>query len=116
VPRRVVAEDLRGRGGELRHGSAVGPVGHREREPPVRRRRVVVGQVVDPARCDGPRPGEGECRERVRVVERGDLGDHSADADARQVRRPVVESAGERGGVGGEVAQRLRRRLGVDGR
>jgi hypothetical protein len=44
----------------------------------------VVGQVVvDWARCDGPRPGEGERRERVRMVERGDLGDHPADADAR---------------------------------
>jgi len=49
------------------------------------------------------------------VVERGDLGDHPADADARQVRRPVVEFAGERRGVGGEIAQRVRRSLGIDG-
>jgi hypothetical protein len=41
------------------------------------------------------------------VVERGDLGDHPADADARQVRRPVVEFAGERRGVGCEIAQRV---------
>ena len=76
----------------------------------------MVGQVVvEPAWSDGPRPGEGERRERVRVVERGDLGDHPADADARQVRRPVVEFAGERRGVGGEIAQRVRRRLGIDG-
>ena len=53
-------------------------------------RQVVVGR----ARCDGPRPYEGERRERFRVVERGDLGDHAADANARQVRRPVVEFAG----------------------
>jgi hypothetical protein len=46
------------------------------------------------------------------VVERGDLGDHPADADARQVRRPVVEFAGERRGVGCEIAQRVRRSLG----
>jgi hypothetical protein len=113
----VVAEDLRARGGVLRHGGAVGPVGRREREPPAHRRRVVVGQVVvDRARCDGPGSGEGEGGERVRVVECGDLGDHPADADARQVRGPVVESAGERGGIGGEIPQRVPRRLGVDGR
>jgi len=113
----VVAEDLRARGGVLRHGGAVGPVGRREREPPAHRRRVVVGQVVvDRARCDGPGSGEGEGGERVRVVERGDLGDHPADPDARQVRGPVVESAGERGGIGGEIPQRIPRRLGVDGR
>jgi hypothetical protein len=44
------------------------------------------------------------------VVERGDLGDHPADADPRQVRRPVVESAGERRGVAREIAQRVRGR------
>ena len=71
--------------------------------------------VVDRAWSDGPRPDEGERRERVRVVERGDLGDHPADADARQVRRPVVELAGERRGVGGKIAQRVRRSLGIDG-
>ena len=102
----IVAEGLRAGGGELRHGGAVGPVGHRAREHPPHRRLVVVGQVlVGPARCDGPRPGEGERRERVRVVERGDLGDHPAHADARQVRRPVVQPAGERRGVGREVPQ-----------
>ena len=76
----------------------------------------MVGQVaVKPAWSDGPRSGEGERRERVRVVERGDLGDHPAHADARQVRRPVVEFAGERGGIGCEIAQRVRRSLGIDG-
>jgi pimeloyl-ACP methyl ester carboxylesterase len=49
------------------------------------------------------------------VVERGDLGDHPADADARQVRRPVVELPGERRSVGGEIAQRVGRSLGIDG-
>jgi len=75
----------------------------------------MVGQVVvDPAGCDGPRSGEGERRERVWVIERGDLGDHPADADASQVRRPVVKFAGEHGGVGCEITQRVRRRLGID--
>jgi hypothetical protein len=49
------------------------------------------------------------------VVERGDLGDQPADADARQVRRPVVGSAGKRRGVGCEITQRVRRSLGIDG-
>jgi len=31
------------------------------------------------------------------------------------VRWPVVEFAGERGGIGCEIAQRVRRRLGIDG-
>jgi hypothetical protein len=94
---------------------AVGPVGHRAREQPLHRRRVMVRQVlVDPARCDGPRPGEGERRERVRVVERGDLGHHATDADTRQVRRPVVEFAGQCCGVGCEIAQRVRGCLGID--
>jgi hypothetical protein len=76
----------------------------------------MVGQVVvDRTWSDGPRSGEGESRERVRVVERGDLGDHPADADAREVRRPVVEFAGERRGIGCEIAQRVRRSLGIDG-
>jgi hypothetical protein len=70
--------------------------------------------VVDPARCDGPRPGEGERRERVRVVERGDLGHHATDADARQVRWPVVEFAGQCRGVGGKITQRVRGCLGID--
>jgi hypothetical protein len=75
----------------------------------------VVGQVVvDPARCDRPRPGEGERRERVRVVERGDLGHHATDADARQVRRPVVEFVGQCCGVGGKITQRVRGCLGID--
>ena len=56
--------------------------------------------VVDRAWSDRPRSGEGERRERVRVVERGDLSDHPADADPRQVRRPVVELTGECRGIG----------------
>ena len=76
----------------------------------------MVGQVgVDPAWSDRPRSDERERRERVRVVERGDLGDHPAHADARQVRRPVVEFAGERRGVGCKIAQRVCRSLGIDG-
>ena len=49
------------------------------------------------------------------MVERGDLRDHPADADARQVRRPLVELAGERSGVGRKIAQRVRRRIGIGG-
>jgi hypothetical protein len=49
------------------------------------------------------------------VVERGDLGDHPAHADPRQVRQPIVELAGERRGVGCEIAQRVRRSRGIDG-
>ena len=76
----------------------------------------MVGQVVvDRARGDRPRSGEGERRERLRVVERSNLGDHPADADARQVCRPVVEFAGECRGVGGKIAQCVRRRLGING-
>jgi hypothetical protein len=71
--------------------------------------------IVDRARSHRPRSDEGDRRERVRVVERGDLGDHPADADARQVRRPVVEVPGERRGVGCKIAQRVRRSLGIDG-
>jgi hypothetical protein len=71
--------------------------------------------VVDRARGDRPRSGEGERRERLRVVERGNLGDHPADADARQVRRPVIELAGECRSVGCKITQRVRRRLGIDG-
>jgi len=50
------------------------------------------------------------------VIERGDLGDHPADADARQMRRPVIEFAGERRGVGCEITQRVCRSLRIDGR
>jgi hypothetical protein len=76
----------------------------------------MVGQVVvDSAWSDGPRSGEGERRERVRVVEGGDLGDQPADADAREVRRPVVEFAGQGRSVGGKIAQLVRGGLGIDG-
>jgi len=43
------------------------------------------------------------------------LGDHPADPDARQVCRPVVEFTGECRGVGGKIAQCVRRRLGING-
>jgi hypothetical protein len=50
--------------------------------------------IIDRARSHRPRSDEGDRRERVRVVERGDLGDHPADADAGKVRWPVVEVPG----------------------
>jgi hypothetical protein len=76
----------------------------------------MVGQVgVDSAWSDRPRPHERERRERGRVVERGDLGDHPAHADAREVRRPVVEFAGQGRGVGGKIAQCVGGSLGTDG-
>jgi hypothetical protein len=61
--------------------------------------------IVDRAGSYRPRSDEGDRQERVRVVERGDLGDHPADADARQVCRPVVEVPGQRRGVGCKIAQ-----------
>ena len=70
--------------------------------------------VVDPAGSHGSRSDQGERRERLGVVERSDLGDHPADADARQMRRPIVEFTGERCGVVREVAQGVGRSLGVD--
>lgn len=101
----------------VRYGGPVGPVGHRPGEQAGHRRRIVVGQVlVDRARGDGPRADQGRRRERVRVVEHGDLGDHPAHADARHVRGPGVERAGQRRGVGGEIAQRVRRCRGIHGR
>ena len=93
----------------------VGPVGHRTREQLAHRRGVMVRQVVvDRAGGNRSRCGEGQSRERLRVVERGNLSDHPADTDAGQVRRPVVEFAGECCGVGGEIAQCVRRRLGIN--
>ena len=70
--------------------------------------------LVEPARSDGSRPCERERGERVWVVERGDLGDHPADAHARQVRRSVLELAGEGRGVGCEITQCVLRSLGID--
>jgi hypothetical protein len=113
----VVAEDLRAGGAERRHRRAVGPVGHRHRGQPAHRRRVVVGEVgVGRAGRDRAGAGQGERRERARVVERGHLGHHPPDADPREVRGPAAERAGEGRRVGGEVAQgvggrrRVRRR------
>jgi hypothetical protein len=63
--------------------------------------------IVDRARSHRPRSDEGERRERLRVVGRGNLGDHPADADARQVRRPVIELAGECRSVGCKITQRV---------
>jgi hypothetical protein len=48
------------------------------------------------------------------MIERGDLADHPADADAREMCRPVVELAGQGRGVGGKVAQCVRGSLGID--
>jgi hypothetical protein len=45
------------------------------------------------------------------MVERGDLGDHPADADPREVRGPAAERVGKGCRVGGEVAQGVGRRL-----
>jgi hypothetical protein len=69
--------------------------------------------VVESAWSDGPRSGEGERRERVRMIEGGDLGDHPADADAREVRRPFVELAGEGSGVGCKSRSVYAGRLGL---
>jgi hypothetical protein len=96
----VVAEDLRAGGGELRNRLAVGPIGHRTREQPAHRRLVMAGEViVGRARGNRAGAGQGERRERARMVEHGHLGDHPADADPRDVRRPPAEriSKGRRG-------------------
>ena len=110
----VVAEDLRAGGGELRHRLAVGPVGHRMREQPAHRRLVMVGEVIvgRPGR-DRAGAGQGERRERARMIERGHLGDHPADADPREVRGPATEHVGKGRRVGGEVAQGVGGRLRV---
>jgi hypothetical protein len=42
------------------------------------------------------------------VVKRGDLGDHPANADARHVRRTVVNRASEGRRIGNKIAQRVR--------
>src|SRR5262249_38614981 len=68
----VGAGELRAGGGDRRHRLAVGPVGHRPREQPAPRRRVVVGEViVGRAGRDRAGAGQGERRERARMVERG---------------------------------------------
>jgi len=46
--------------------------------------------------------------------QRGCLERASTDADARQVRWPVVEFAGQCRGVGGKITQRVRGCLGID--
>jgi hypothetical protein len=68
-----------------------------------------------PTWSDGPRPCEAERRERVRMIKRGDLGDHPVDADARQVRLSVIELTGERRGVRGKISERVCGSLGIDG-
>ncbi|UFU06343.1 hypothetical protein [Ruania halotolerans] len=56
----------------------------------------MVGQVViDRSWADRSRTDEGERGERVRVIERSDLGHHPTDADTGKVCRPVIEFAGE---------------------
>ena len=61
--------------------------------------------VVHRARRDGPRPDQGERRKHIRAVERGDLGDHPADADPTEVRRPDAKRPDQRRGVGNEIPQ-----------
>jgi hypothetical protein len=74
----------------------------------------MVGEViVGRAGRDRAGAGEGKRRERARMVECGYLGDHSCDADPRQVRWPAAERVGKGGGVGGEVAQGVGGRVGV---
>ena len=60
----------------------------------------MVGEVIV-GRARGNRAGadQGERRERARMVEHGHLGDHPADADAREVRRPPAEREPELTGV-----------------
>ena len=110
----VVAEDLRAGGSELRHRLPVGPVGHRMREQPTHRRLVMIGKVIV-GRAGRDRAGadQGERRERPRMVECGHLGDHPADADPREVRRPAAEHVGKGRRVSGEVAQGVGGRLRV---
>ena len=110
----VVAEDLRAGGGELRHRLTVGPVRHRMREQPAHRRLVMIGKViVGRAGRDHAGAGQGERRERARMIERGHLGDHPTNADPRKVRRPATEHVGKGRRVGGEVAQAVGGRLRV---
>ena len=104
-------------GGERGDGRSVGPVRHR-----ARRTARPWSPHHDPA--DRRRPGRArpsgahqrQRRERVRVVECGDLSDHPADPDAAEVSRHGVERADQRRRVGGEIAQMVPRRLRVDGR
>ena len=66
----------------------------------------MVGQVVvGRTGCDRAGADQGERRERDRMVERGHLGDHPADADPREVRRPTAEHVDQGRRVCGEVAQ-----------
>ncbi|MGH3687212.1 MAG: hypothetical protein ACRDRU_06905 [Pseudonocardiaceae bacterium] len=76
----------------------------------------MLGQVVvDRARCDGPRPDQGQRRERVRVIERGDLGDHSAHDMTSPARERLAECVGprEHGHAAREQDERRRRRAEV---
>jgi hypothetical protein len=70
----------------------------------VHRRLVMVWEVsVRLARGHRARAGQGERRERCRMVEGGNLSDHPTDADAGEVRRPAAERTKKGRGVGGEV-------------
>ena len=72
----------------------------------------MVGEViVGRARGNRAGAGQGERRERARMVEHGHLGDHPADADPREVRGPPAERVSEGRRVGGEVAQAVVGRL-----
>jgi len=106
---RVITADLRASSGEVGNRVAVGPVGHGDREQAAHRRLVMVWEVsVRLARRHWARAGQGERRERGRMVESGDLGDHPTDAGAGEVRWPAAERIDKGGGVGGEVPKCVR--------
>ena len=114
---RIVAQDLGALGGERRDGIPVRPVGQRVGEQRGHDRGVVVRQVlVDRARRHRPGADEGQCGEHVRVVERGDLSDHPTDADPTEMGGPGTEHPDQRGRVGDEIPQVVRRILRVEGR
>jgi hypothetical protein len=99
----VVAEDLDASSREVGNRLAVCPVGHGAREQAAHHRVVVVGEVS--VRLAGRhRSGvrQGERGERRGMVEGGHLGDHPADADAGEVRRPAAQCVDKGRGISGE--------------
>ncbi len=78
------------------------------REQLAHHRLVVVGEVsVDRAGRHRTGAGQGQRRERGRMVEHRHLRDHPADADPSEVCGTATERLGKGRGVGGEVAQRV---------
>ena len=72
----------------------------------------MVGEViVGRARGNRAGAGQGERRERARMVEHSHLGDHPADAYPREVRRSSAERVSKGRRVGGEAAQGVGGRL-----